>query len=343
MSHRSAILQLFTEAQSHLVRTFEDLDGSAKFVAHPWLRPDLGTGTARIIEGGYIFERGGINVSAVTGNRMPADALADDPSPAAQPFFGTGISMVLHPRNPHAPSFHANFRYFELAAGDDFGSGPVTWWVGGGADLTPIYGFAQDATHFHSRLKDCCDRHDRTWYPQWKADCDKYFFLPHRNEMRGVGGIFFDHLTGDEAALHSYMKFIGDALQSIPDAYSPIVRRRSDMSYTEAERKWQLLRRGRYVEFNLLYDRGTRFGLQSHGNIEAILMSLPPAAGWGFDFRPEPGSPEAATASFLQPRDWVESRAGDDSTDTDTGLGWKRAPGHGGTGDALLGLNGDRP
>jgi coproporphyrinogen III oxidase len=287
------------------VTCFEALDGSGQFVPHDWSRPSLGGGLARILEGGRVFERGGINTSTVAGDRLPNGARSSNGTSDDLPFFATGISLVLHPVNPSAPSFHANFRYFEQRpTGDDNGE-PIRWWFGGGLDLTPIYAFAEDAVHFHRTLKECCDHHNADWYPEWKANCDHYFYLPHRREMRGVGGIFFDQLTGEQRSWDAYANFISDALAGIEEAYVPILRRRMDAPYDEGDRQWQLLRRGRYVEFNLLYDRGTRFGLQTDGNVEAIFMSFPPFAGWAFGCNPVAGSREAMTLSFLQPRDWV--------------------------------------
>jgi coproporphyrinogen III oxidase len=283
--------------QARLVAEFEAIDGAGRFGEAPWSRSGLGGGTARILEEGAVFERGGVNVSLVAGKRVPQSL--GRPDLAGRQFRATGISIVLHPRNPYAPSFHANFRYFEVAGGD-------TWWFGGGADMTPAYGFEEDARHFHTTLKECCDRHDRSWYPRWKAACDEYFFLPHRNEMRGVGGIFFDRLsTLDGVSWESCMAYVLDALATLVPAYGPIVRRRSAMPFGEAQRRWQLLRRGRYVEFNLACDRGTQFGLQTKANTEAILMSLPPHAAWAFAVRPEPSTPEAELAGFLTPRDWA--------------------------------------
>jgi coproporphyrinogen III oxidase len=259
-----------------------------------WDRDGLGGGTARVLADGQVFERAGVNVSLVHGAQVPSTTVTTMPQAAGRPFVATGISLVLHPRNPYAPSFHANFRYF--------GIDPDLWWFGGGCDLTPSYGFDEDAVHFHRTLANWCDRHDPAWYPAWKTACDEYFTIPHRGENRGIGGVFFDHLTGDFDRCH---KLVVDGLGTILPAYLPILDRRCDLPYGERERAWQLLRRGRYVEFNLVHDRGTLFGLQTRGNIEAILMSLPPMARWEFAHQPEPGSPEADLARFLQPHDWI--------------------------------------
>jgi coproporphyrinogen III oxidase len=304
MTSAQRVADLLHAQQDQLVREFEAADGGAAFRQAPWCRPELGRGTARILERGRVFERAGVNVSYVHGDQVP-DALAQThPGVRGKPFVATGISTVLHPVNPYVPSFHANFRYFEV------GQGAEAWWFGGGADLTPSYGFEEDAIHFHTTLMECCNRLDPRWYPVWKATCDRYFYLPHRGEMRGIGGIFFDRLSGaDGVTWQQALDFVSDAVGTLTQAYLPIVRRRSHMPYEERQRRWQLLRRGRYAEFNLLYDRGTRFGLQTRGNTEAILMSLPPQAGWAFEADPEPGSAESDTARFLQPLDWAKQAA----------------------------------
>jgi coproporphyrinogen III oxidase len=304
MSGFDQFADLFYRAQRRLVARFEEIDGRARFVPAPWQRATLGAGTARVLEHGDILERAGINVSVIHGERAPESLTTTRPDIAGRPFKATGISMVMHPRNPYAPSFHANFRYFEVA--DTACDG---WWIGGGADMTPSYGFEQDATHFHRTLKALCDRHDPRWYPAWKESCDEYFLIGHRREMRGIGGIFFDRLSesSDGVTGAKALALVEDALDTVLCAYEPILRIRSTMAYGEDERAWQLLRRGRYVEFNLVYDRGTRFGLQTNGNIEAIMMSMPPLAGWAFDVTPQPGSAEADLHDrFLQPRNWID-------------------------------------
>jgi coproporphyrinogen III oxidase len=300
MTRADQVAEFLRGQQKRLVRDFEEIDGRGRFRAAPWARAGLGGGDARILEQGRVFERAGVAVSHVRGSRVPDSIGRADATLEGRPFVATGISMVLHPANPYAPSFHANFRYFEVGDGAD------VWWFGGGADLTPAYGFDEDAAHFHAVLKACCDRHDPRWYPKWKRACDEYFYLPHRGEMRGVGGIFFDRLSeADGVSWRQCFGFVADALGTLVDAYGPIVRRRSTTPYGERQRRWQLLRRGRYVEFNLVYDRGTLFGLQTRGNIEAVLMSMPAAAHWEFDVRPEPGSPESRTGRYLEPRDWA--------------------------------------
>jgi coproporphyrinogen III oxidase len=228
---------------------------------------------------------------------VPASISDADPGLVGLPFTATGISMVLHPRNPYAPSFHANFRFFEVGG---------AWWFGGGCDLTPMYGFEDDSVHFHAALKRWCDRHELADHDRWKAACDQYFTIRHRGEMRGIGGVFFDRLAADGPdGFDRCHALILDGLDTVLPAYRPILDRRRRMPYGERERRWQTLRRGRYVEFNLVYDRGTRFGLETRGNVEAILMSMPPQAGWAYEAHPEPGSPEGAVARFLQPHDWA--------------------------------------
>jgi coproporphyrinogen III oxidase len=299
---------LFAE-QERLLTTFEQYDGGARFERKPWRRDELGHGLVGILEGGAVFERAAVNVSDVSGSQVPEAITATRPQLAGRPFRATGISLVFHPLNPYAPSFHANFRYFE--AGDD-------WWFGGGLDLTPMYGFTEDGEHFHRALHAWCERHELADYPGWKATCDEYFVIPHRHEMRGLGGVFFDRLTGRDSGsdpssgagsgsgdFDACRQVVADGINSIVGAYRPILDRRRDLPYGDRERAWQLHRRGRYVEFNLTYDRGTRFGLQTKGNIEAILISLPPMAGWSYDFTPAPDSPEEATHALLQPRNWL--------------------------------------
>ena len=273
-----------------------------------------GGGSTRVIADGSVFEKGGVNTSVVTGTRLPPSVVAQRPELAGHGFFAAGVSVVLHPWNPHAPTAHCNFRYFEAVAPDGSRS---AWWFGGGADLTPYYPRLEDVRHFHAAFRAACERHDPAFYPAFKAWCDRYFYLKHRRETRGVGGIFYDYLDADgfgEAdartpfarprtsdALHAFM---ADAGGSFADAYLPIVERRAGEAYGERERAFQLLRRGRYVEFNLVYDRGTHFGLQSGGRTESILMSLPPLVRWAYSDVPEPGSAEAQLAAYLTPRDW---------------------------------------
>jgi coproporphyrinogen III oxidase len=303
---RERVYALMREAQSRLIVAFEAVEregapaaGRAPgvFASSNWERPGGGGGAARVLTEGAVFERAGVNVSAVHGAEVPPSIWQERPATRGHPYFATGVSMVLHPRNPYVPAFHANMRYFE--AGDER-------WFGGGMDMTPSYGFEEDARHFHRALKAYVERHGLLDYGEAKGWCDRYFYLPHRKEMRGVGGIFFDNLQppGDDGFARA-LEFVRDGAPAIIDSYLPVVRRRFAAPYGERERSWQLYRRGRYVEFNLAFDRGTRFGLQTDGNIEAILMSLPPLARWEFQYSPEPGSPEAAMAHFLVPRDWA--------------------------------------
>jgi coproporphyrinogen III oxidase len=298
MTKKDRVYELMKDGQASLVAAFEAL-GEGEFNVHTWERPGGGGGTARVLERGTSFERAGVNVSAVFGDKVPESLAKQHVGIAGKPYFATGISMVLHPVNPYVPSFHANYRYFEVGDSD-------IWWFGGGADLTPNYAFEEDIRHFHQTLKAQCERHAQAHYPTMKATCDSYFYIKHRQEMRGVGGIFFDELskpgTGDWEADFAYTK---DGIATLKDAYVPIVEKRKDSPYSERERQWQLYRRGRYVEFNLVYDRGTSFGLQTDGNIEAILMSMPLYAHWQFDYKPEAGTPEAQMLGFLQPKDWV--------------------------------------
>lgn len=298
-ANRSDIVPMLREGQARLVQRFEALENGKAFDSYTWDRPGGGGGTARLIDQGRIFERGGVNVSVVQGDDLPALIREPRGLPEGTPFFATGISMVLHPKNPHAPTFHANYRYFEIGDRED-------WWFGGGADLTPSWPREEDGQAFHETLKAQCDRHEVADYGRFKEWCDDYFSIPHRCEMRGIGGIFFDHLRPegpkgwDQAAA-----FMQDGVRTLLDLYPPIVGRRMYEPYTHAERQWQLLRRGRYVEFNLVYDRGTRFGLDTGGDTEAILMSLPPYARWETLAQPEPGTPEAATLPYFQPREWT--------------------------------------
>ena len=266
-----------------------------KFRSDAWQRAEGGGGLTRVIEDGIIFERGGVNVSRVHGKALPPSATAARPQIAGKAYEAMGLSLVLHPRNPYCPTVHMNVRFF--TAGD-------VWWFGGGMDLTPYYGFAEDARHFHATCRDSLAPFGADYYPRFKRWCDEYFHLKHRGEARGVGGIFFDDLAErDFDFSFALMRSVGEHL--LP-AYLPIVERRKGMAHGERERAFQAYRRGRYVEFNLVYDRGTLFGLQSGGRTESILMSMPPLAAWRYDWKPEPGSPEEALyREFLVPRDWA--------------------------------------
>ena len=292
-----ALAQAAVEAlQDRICAALEALDGAARFREDRWERPGGGGGRTRVLEGGAALEKAGVNTSAVHGP-IPA-ALRDHLPGTGEHFFATGISLVLHPRNPNAPTTHANLRF--ITRGD-------AAWFGGGADLTPYVLFEDDARHFHAALAAPCDAFDPSYYPRFKAWCDRYFHLPHRGEARGVGGIFFDGLTADAhhdlPSLFAWWQAVGDAI--LP-AYLPLLARRSVEPYDDALRTWQLVRRGRYVEFNLLHDRGTKFGLDSDGRVESILMSLPPLVRWDYDVTPAPGTPEARLLDVLRaPVDWL--------------------------------------
>ncbi|MEX0747034.1 MAG: oxygen-dependent coproporphyrinogen oxidase [Rhodothermales bacterium] len=292
-------MQAFVEELQGTIRhRLEQVDGKGTFWVDPWERPGGGGGLTAVLEDGAVFEKAGVNTSSVHGvlpERMAA-ALGVE----RRPFFATGISLVIHPHNPYVPTVHANFRYFAL--GGDL-EHPDDQWFGGGADLTPTYPFLEDARHFHSVWKQVCDDHPVADYRKFKDECDRYFFLPHRKETRGVGGIFFDYLRERP---EETLRFVSAAGQSILEAYLPIVKRRVGRSFGDRERTFQEIRRGRYVEFNLLYDRGTRFGIETEGRAESILMSLPPRAQWHYDWNPAAGSPEAEAMSFFEPRDWLE-------------------------------------
>jgi len=289
----------FTELQARIVARLEAIDGRA-FRRDAWQRPEGGGGLACIIEDGRVFERGGVNFSHVRGERLPASATAARPQLAERSFEVMGVSLVLHPLNPYVPTVHMNVRCFSAQKeGAD-----TIWWFGGGMDLTPYYGFEEDAIHFHRICREALAPFGAEYHLRFKRWCDEYFFLRHRNEPRGIGGIFFDDLA-DRDFEHCFALTRSVADHLLP-AYEPILERRKDTSFGERERNFQAYRRGRYVEFNLVYDRGTLFGLQSNGRTEAILMSLPPLVKWRYDWRPDPGSAEAKLASdFLVARDWL--------------------------------------
>ena len=283
----------FRELQDRICAGLEQIDGLEHFREDAWQRSGGGGGRTRVLTDGGLFEKAGVNFSEVFGQMAPEFA-AQVPGEGTA-FTATGISMVLHPRSPFVPTVHANFRFLTKGTKD---------WFGGGADLTPYYPYREDAVHFHRTWKTVCTRHGPPVdYPRFKKWCDEYFFLAHRNEPRGVGGVFFDYLEGD---FESLFAFVQDCADHFLDAYLPIARRRKDEPYTEAQRRFQEFRRGRYVEFNLIYDRGTIFGLKTGGRTESILMSLPPAVRWLYDYQPEPGSREAELYEALTPRDWAD-------------------------------------
>jgi coproporphyrinogen III oxidase len=290
----AAVREYLLGLQDRIVSRFEALDGKA-FLRDEWQRPEGGGGISRLLEGGDLLERGGVGFSHVTGTKLPPSASAHRPEIAGKPWEAMGVSLVLHPRNPYVPTVHMNVRFF---------SAQDTWWFGGGMDLTPYYPFEDDCIHFHRANRDALDAIDKGLHPRFKKACDEYFFLKHRNEPRGIGGTFFDDFNeGGFEKSFAVMRAVGDAF--LP-AYEPIVERRCALAYGERERDFQAYRRGRYVEFNLVWDRGTLFGLQSGGRSESILMSLPPIVKWRYEWKPERGSPEAKLAEVLMPpRDWA--------------------------------------
>lgn len=274
---------------------------SGDFGHDAWRRPEGGGGISRILEGGEVFERAGVGFSDVQGSRLPPSASQRRPELAGLPFRAMGVSVVIHPRNPYAPTSHANLRFF--SAGEE--NGDSTWWFGGGFDLTPFYGFHEDAISWHKHARAACARLGPDAYSRYKKWCDEYFYLAHRNEARGIGGIFFDDLS--EPGFDRCFDFVREVGNRYVQAYFPIIAQRKNMPYGEREREFQLLRRGRYVEFNLVYDRGTLFGLQSRGRTESILMSMPPEVRWRYDWQPPDGSAEASLyEEFLPVRDWLE-------------------------------------
>ena len=298
-----AVKTYLLDLQARLVSAMETLDGQP-FRTDSWVRPEGGGGISRLIENGNVLERGGVNFSHVLGQTLPPSATVHRPELVGRHWEAMGVSLVLHPTNPYAPTVHMNVRCFIAKKPD---AAPV-WWFGGGMDLTPYYGFDDDARHFHQSCRHALAPFGAELHPRFKAWCDRYFFLPHRNEPRGIGGIFFDDFSeGGFAHAFAMMQSVGDAFL---DAYLPILARRKDTPYGEAERDFQAYRRGRYVEFNLVYDRGTLFGLQSGGRTESILMSLPPIVKWRYDWQPAAGSSEAKLYSdFLVAKDWVSEHA----------------------------------
>jgi coproporphyrinogen III oxidase len=294
---RSYLLAL----QDRICAALESEEAQARFHEDSWTRAEGGGGRSRVLSEGAVFEKAGINFSDVEGSELPASATATRPQLAGARFRAMGVSLVVHPRNPHVPTTHMNVRFFY--AQPKHGEPPI-WWFGGGFDLTPYYGQREDAVHWHQTARAACQPFGEDLYPKLKKICDDYFHLPHRDEARGIGGIFFDDYNeGGFDSAFAFMQSVGDHF--LP-AYQPIVARRKAMPQTDAQRQFQLYRRGRYVEFNLVYDRGTLFGLQSKGRTESILMSLPPLARWDYDYHPQPGTPEAELYEvFLKPQDWI--------------------------------------
>mmetsp|Transcript_20608 Transcript_20608/g.33950 ORF Transcript_20608/g.33950 Transcript_20608/m.33950 type:complete len:398 (+) Transcript_20608:94-1287(+) len=303
--------ELYRATQRAVCKGLEECDGEAKFRADSWDRPGGGGGVSCVLTDGKVFEKAGVNVSVVHGSMSPLALRQASPAMAQRldglqvadklPFFATGISSVIHPWNPHAPTMHFNYRYFELCSED---GSPLLWWFGGGQDLTPSYLYKEDAVHFHQTLKDACDKHDPQYYPRFKKWADEYFNIAHRQETRGIGGIFFDDLNDREP--EKILAFQQSCAEQICNAYVPIINRRKELPHTEEEKQWQQLRRGRYVEFNLVYDRGTQFGLRTSGRTESILMSLPLTARWEYDHHPAAGSREEELLKACQhPVDWL--------------------------------------
>lgn len=318
---RQRVSQLMKALQDSICQRLEQLDGQATFQEDSWEREQGGGGRSRVLRNGSVFEQGGVNFSEVWGADLPPSILVQRPEATGHSFYATGTSMVLHPQNPYIPTVHLNYRYFE--------AGPV-WWFGGGIDLTPYYPFTEDVVQFHQTLKQACDRHHPDYYPCFKLWCDEYFYLKHRQEPRGVGGIFFDYQDGRGKLYHGaaesglaaqssdrvgeleprtweqLFQFVQECGHAFLPAYVPIVERRQHQEFGDRQRDFQLYRRGRYVEFNLIYDRGTIFGLQTNGRTESILMSLPPLVRWQYSYHPEPDTPEAKLYDvFLQPHDWA--------------------------------------
>jgi len=290
------------ELQDTITSKFEEIDGKVKFQEDIWKRPEGGGGRTRIIENGNIIEKGGVNISGVHG-KLP-DTMQQYFGVKDADFFACGLSLVIHPKNPMIPTVHANWRYFEMYNKD---REIIDQWFGGGQDLTPYYLFDEDAKHFHQVCKTACDKHHDDFYKKYKTRCDEYFYNSHRNEARGIGGLFFDYCkASDDMSMQNWYNFVTEVGNNFLEAYTPIVEKRKELPYTEAQRKWQEIRRGRYVEFNLVHDKGTLFGLKTNGRIESILMSLPPHVQWVYDHHPEVGSEEERLINVLKnPKNWV--------------------------------------
>lgn len=289
--------------QDSICTALEAIDGKATFKEDIWKRKEGGGGRTRVIENGAVFEKGGVNISAVHGT-LPK-AMQDYFKVSESNFFACGLSLVLHPINPFVPTVHANWRYFEMY---DLDGNIIKSWFGGGQDLTPYYLFEEDALHFHTVCKNACDQHDPQFYPTYKNRCDEYFWNAHRNEARGIGGLFFDHLQKtDELSMQDRYNFVTEIGNSFLDSYLPIVQKRKNTDYTKQQKDWQEIRRGRYVEFNLIHDKGTLFGLKTNGRIESILMSLPPHVQWHYNHEPEENSEEEKLLNVLKnPINWIE-------------------------------------
>ncbi len=301
-SQKDRFYDYIQKLQDQICSALETADGQAQFQEDHWNRKGGGGGRTRVIENGAVFEKGGVNISAVHGE-LP-DSMKAYFNVKEGSFFACGLSLVIHPKNPMVPTVHANWRYFELYKDD---GSLADAWFGGGQDLTPYYLFEEDATHFHRTCKMACDQHNASFYSKYKEACDRYFWNAHRDEARGVGGLFFDYLKQtDEQSLEQWYDFVTEVGNSFITAYVPIVEKRKNLSYTDEQREWQEIRRGRYVEFNLVHDKGTLFGLRTNGRIESILMSLPPHVQWQYNHSPEAGSEEDNLLQILkEPREWV--------------------------------------
>ena len=298
--NKQAVKNYLLSLQDKICKDLAAVDGKQSFVEDAWTRPEGGGGRSRVLVDGAVIEKGGVNFSHVYGSQMPKSATAHRPELAGRRFEAMGVSLVIHPYNPHIPTSHMNVRFFIAEKEGE----ETVWWFGGGYDLTPYYGDIDDCIHWHQTAKNACDIFGEDYYSRFKSWCDEYFYLKHRNEARGIGGLFFDDFNaiGFEKSF-GFLKAIGN---SYTDAYMPIVEKQKNKAYTERERQFQLYRRGRYVEFNLVFDRGTLFGLQTGGRTESILMSLPPLVRWEYDYLPKPGSPEAElTKTFLPAQDWL--------------------------------------
>ena len=299
---KNKFYQYIQKLQDNITSKLEKVDGKAKFQEDIWKRPEGGGGRTRVIENGNVFEKGGVNISAVDGP-LP-EAMQKYFGVSEANFFACGLSLVLHPKNPMVPTVHANWRYFELynKSGD-----MVSSWFGGGQDLTPYYLFEEDAIHFHKICKEACDAHNPSFYEMYKKQCDTYFWNTHRNEARGIGGLFFDRCKEtEEMSMQNWFDFVSEVGNSFLNSYVPIVERRKDLQYSDEQRTWQEIRRGRYVEFNLIHDKGTLFGLKTNGRIESILMSLPPHVQWHYNHQPEKGTEEERLVHVLKkPKSWV--------------------------------------
>ncbi len=294
--------QYIQDLQDTITSKLAVIDGKAKFQEDLWKRPEGGGGRTRVIENGNVFEKGGVNISSVHG-KLP-DTMQKYFGVKDADFYACGLSLVLHPKNPMAPTVHANWRYFEMY---NQNGELIDSWFGGGQDLTPYYLFEDDAIHFHQVCKTACDRHNDSFYKLYKQKCDEYFWNAHRNEARGVGGLFFDYCkASDSITMQNWYDFVTEIGNSFLESYIPIIKKRKDSTYTKAQRNWQEIRRGRYVEFNLVHDKGTLFGLKTNGRIESILMSLPPQVQWVYNHTPKDGSEEAKLLNVLkQPKNWA--------------------------------------